>query len=246
MLKKRWVLKIGNSLAGDGKILDELILARLAAEIAELQQLGVDIVLVSSGAITEGVNRLGWSQRPSDMPRLQAAAAVGQSALTSSYEKAFRQNGLRCAQFLLTREEFSNPQRRFNLRASLRKLIDLKTVPVVNENQAVSTYRTQLDGRDMLAMRIAKMIHADRLVILTNKKSPWTKNLNRQSSPEVFRNSSQEKNESGKLERLDSFGLNELAGKVKAVESFAAYGGAATIATWQGDPVLRKIFLDEL
>jgi glutamate 5-kinase len=128
----RWVVKIGSSLlTNDGKGLDHKALARWVDEIAGLQRVGMEVVVVSSGAVAEGMSRLGWRKRPDDLPSLQAAAAVGQMGLMQAYEASFRRNGICAAQVLLTHEDFATRQRYLNVHATLRKLAQMRATPGV-------------------------------------------------------------------------------------------------------------------
>ena len=166
----RWVIKFGSSLlTGAGAGLRRDRIAGWMREVAELRAAGREIALVSSGAVAEGMGRLGWRERPRALHDLQAAAAVGQTGLVRAYEEALAARGLSCAQVLLTHEELSDRTRYLNARTTLRTLLRLGTVPVINENDAVSTRELQLGDNDTLAALAANLVEADLLVILTDQ-----------------------------------------------------------------------------
>jgi glutamate 5-kinase len=164
------VVKVGSSLVtNEGRGLDAAAIARLAAEVAALGRMGKRTVVVSSGAIAEGMQRLGWSKRPHAMHELQAAAAVGQMGLAQCYESCFRGHGLRSAQVLLTHADMADRQRYLNARSTLRTLLALSVVPVINENDTVVTDEIKLGDNDTLAAMVTNLIEADALVILTDQ-----------------------------------------------------------------------------
>ncbi|MBL1433204.1 MAG: glutamate 5-kinase [Gammaproteobacteria bacterium] len=172
---KRWVIKIGSALVtNDGQGLDSERLDGWIDQLALLRQQGIDVVVVSSGAIVEGMRRLGWKQRPSALFELQAAAAVGQSGVSEIYERGFQRHGLHAAQILLTHDDLSDRQRYLNARSTLKTLLDLNVVPVVNENDTVVTEEIRFGDNDSLAGMIANLIEADVLLILTDQSGLCT------------------------------------------------------------------------
>lgn len=167
----RLVAKVGSSLVtNEGRGLDRAAVAHWAAQIAALHKQGRQIVLVSSGAIAEGMARLGWARRPSVMHELQAAAAVGQMGLCQAYEAAFAEYGLRTAQVLLTHEDLADRHRYLNARSTLFALLRLGVVPIVNENDTVVTDEIRLGDNDTLGALVTNLIEADALVILTDQR----------------------------------------------------------------------------
>lgn len=167
---RRWVIKIGSSLlTNDGQGLDREAIACWAGQIAALVKRGHEVVLVSSGAVAAGMNRLGWKQRPEAIHELQAAAAVGQMGLIQTYEEAFQHYNLHTAQILLDHDDLSNRQRYLNARSTLRTLIDLQVIPVVNENDTVVTDEIRFGDNDTLGAMVANLIEADTLLILTDQ-----------------------------------------------------------------------------
>lgn len=167
----RIVSKVGSSLVtNDGKGLDREAVAQWAGQIAALRQQGKQVVLVSSGAIAEGMARLGWDKRPTSMHELQAAAAVGQMGLAQAYEVAFAKHNLRTAQILLTHEDLADRQRYLNARSTLFALLRLGVVPIVNENDTVATDEIAVGDNDTLGALVTNLIEADALIILTDQR----------------------------------------------------------------------------
>lgn len=165
-----WVVKLGSSLVTNaGRGVDQEAIAGFAAQMAALHAQGHRVVLVSSGAIAEGMKRLGWRERPHEIHDLQAAAAVGQMGLAQAYETGFLRHQLQTAQILLTHEDVSDRRRYLNARATLRTLLDLGVVPVINENDTVVTDEIKLGDNDTLAALVTNLLEADRLVILTDQ-----------------------------------------------------------------------------
>lgn len=172
---KRIVVKVGSSLVtNQGQGLDHLALARWAEQIARLKEMDKEVVLVSSGAIAEGMQRLGWPKRPRAVHELQAAAAVGQMGLVQAYESCFRAHDLHAAQVLLTHEDLSDRKRYLNARSTLTTLLSLNVIPVINENDTVATDEIRFGDNDTLAALVTNLIEANVLVILTDQGGLFT------------------------------------------------------------------------
>ncbi len=171
----RVVIKVGSSLVtNEGRGLDEAAIASWAEQIAALRQAGKEVVLVSSGAIAEGMKRLNWSSRPSNIDELQAAAAVGQMGLAQVYETQFAQHGIVTAQILLTHEDLADRKRYLNARSAMFTLLHLGVVPIINENDTVVTDEIKVGDNDTLGALVANLIEADTLVILTDQAGLFT------------------------------------------------------------------------
>lgn len=167
---RRWVVKVGSSLlTDDGRGLDHAIIGRWADQIAALLDEKRELVLVSSGSIAEGVARLRWSERPTRVHELQAAAAIGQSGLIRAWEAGFERHDRLTAQILLTHEDLANRQRYLNARATLSTLIARGVLPIVNENDTVITDEICLGDNDTLGALVANLISAEVLVLLTDQ-----------------------------------------------------------------------------
>lgn len=185
---RRVVVKVGSSLVtNEGRGLDADAIARWARQIAELRAQGRQVVLVSSGAIAEGMQRLGWGRRPQQIHELQAAAAVGQMGLAQAYETQFRALGLHTAQVLLTHADLADRARYLNARSTLFTLLELGVVPVINENDTVVTDEIKFGDNDTLAALVTNLIEADALVILTDQAGLFSADPRRDPTASLVR-----------------------------------------------------------
>ena len=241
---KRVVVKVGSSLVtNDGKGLDHAALARWAEQIVQLVESGKQVVLVSSGAIAEGLQRLGWAKRPKALNELQAAAAVGQMGLVQAYESIFRQHGLHAAQVLLTHEDLADRTRYLNARSTLLTLLALRVVPVINENDTVSTDEIKLGDNDTLGALVTNLIEADCLVILTDQKGLYTADPRKNPDAQFVHEARAGDPE---LERMaggagSSVGTGGMLTKILAAKR-AARSGAHTLIAWgREDNVLLRL-----
>ncbi len=167
---RRWVVKIGSALlTADGRGLDRAAMAVWVEQMVALRAAGVELVLVSSGAVAAGMSRLGWTVRPSAIHELQAAAAIGQMGLVQAWESSFAEHGTHTAQILLTHDDLSDRKRYLNARSTLRTLVELGVIPVINENDTVVTDEIRFGDNDTLAALVANLVEADLLVILTDR-----------------------------------------------------------------------------
>ena len=167
---RRWVIKIGSALiTNDGRALAREAISGWVAQMAALRERGTEVVLVSSGAVAEGMRRLGWASRPKAVHELQAAAAVGQMGLVQVWESRFKEHGLHTAQVLLTHDDVARRDRYLNARSALRTLLGLGVVPVINENDTVATDEIRLGDNDTLGAMVANLVEAQLLVILTDQ-----------------------------------------------------------------------------
>jgi len=172
---KRLVVKVGSALVtNNGQGLDHAFVAECARQISALHAEGRQVLLVSSGAIAAGMQRLGWSSRPHAMHDLQAAAAVGQMGLAQAYETTFIDHGLKAAQILLTHEDLADRTRYLNARSTLQTLLDLAVVPIINENDTVVTDEIKFGDNDTLGALVANLVEADALIILTDQKGLYS------------------------------------------------------------------------
>jgi len=184
----RIVVKVGSSLVtNEGRGIDHDAVARWAGEIAALAAAGKAVVLVSSGAIAEGMQRLGWKTRPRAIHDLQAAAAVGQMGLVNAYERAFAPYALHTAQVLLTHEDLSDRRRYLNARTTLTTLLDLHAIPIINENDTVTTDEIRFGDNDTLAALVTNLIEADVLVLLTDQHGLYSADPRRDPSATLLR-----------------------------------------------------------
>ncbi|MBO68735.1 MAG: glutamate 5-kinase [Acidiferrobacteraceae bacterium] len=169
--RQRWVVKVGSALLSDPVSgLNKTIIKALAKDVANLQASGFDVVLVSSGAIADGIQRLSWRERPNEVHKLQAAAAIGQMGLVEAYQSAFQEHNIQTAQILLTDADIVDRVRYLNARGTFRTLLDLRVVPIVNENDTVVTEEIRFGDNDTLAAMVSNLIDAQYLVILTDQE----------------------------------------------------------------------------
>lgn len=172
---KRVVVKIGSSLlTKGGQGLDKVAIADWVRQMAGLRRHGIEVVLVSSGSVAEGMSRLGLKVRPKTLHELQAAAAVGQMGLVRVFDDNFQQHGLHAAQVLLTHDDLSDRQRYLNARSTLLTLLGVGVVPVINENDTVATEEIRFGDNDTLAALVANLVEAELLVILTDQQGLFT------------------------------------------------------------------------
>ena len=168
---RRIVVKVGSSLVtDDGRGLDAAAIGNWARQLAVLAKQGRELVMVSSGAVAEGMQRLGWRRRPKELHELQAAAAIGQMGLVQMYETRLREHGLASAQVLLTHADLANRERYLNARSTLLTLLALKVIPVINENDTVVTDEIRFGDNDTLGALVANLVEADAYVILTDQR----------------------------------------------------------------------------
>jgi len=172
---RRVVVKVGSSLVtNEGRGLDEAAIGEWCRQMSLLVRQGREVIMVSSGAIAEGMKRLGWTTRPSAISELQAAAAVGQMGLAQMYETKLRENGLGSAQVLLTHADLADRERYLNARSTLLTLLKLGVLPVINENDTVVNDEIKFGDNDTLGALVANLVEADALVILTDQKGLYT------------------------------------------------------------------------
>ncbi|GAA0837683.1 MULTISPECIES: glutamate 5-kinase [Marinomonas] len=244
----RVVVKIGSALlTNDGQGLDVARIGLWVAQIAELRAQGKEVVLVSSGSIAAGMKRLGFSSRPTQVNELQAAAAVGQMELVGVYESHFERHGLCTAQILLTHDDLSNRRRYLNARSSLRTLLNLGVVPIVNENDTVVTDEIRFGDNDTLGALVANLVEADVLIILTDQLGLFDKNPRDHKDavllPYVSASDS-------RLEAMASGGAGALGSggmltKIRAARLAARSGADTLIASGREENVIVRVSLGE-
>ena len=245
---KRIVVKVGSSLlTNDGQGLDPKAIGEWSSQIATLRRQNKQLILVSSGAIAEGMARLKWKTRPKAMSELQAAAAVGQMGLIQAYESAFASHNIRAAQILLTHEDLADRLRYLNARSTIFKLLELGVIPIVNENDTVVTDEIRLGDNDTLGAVVSNLIEADALIILTDQRGLY--------------DSDPRNNPNARFIHLATAGdpaLQKMAGgagshigtggmltKVLAAQRAASSGATTVIASGREERVLERLGLGE-
>ncbi|HNE60565.1 MAG TPA: glutamate 5-kinase [Ottowia sp.] len=238
---QRIVIKVGSSLVtNEGRGLDETAIGEWCRQMARLAgqaDLPREVVMVSSGAIAEGMKRLGWTQRPSEVNELQAAAAVGQMGLAQMYETKLREQGLRSAQVLLTHADLADRERYLNARSTLLTLLEHRVLPVINENDTVVTDEIKVGDNDTLGALVANLIEADLLVILTDQKGLYTADPRANPQAEFVHEA---RAGDPDLERMaggagSSIGKGGMLTKILAAKR-AARSGASTVIAWGREP----------
>lgn len=240
---RRLVVKVGSALVtSNGNGLDLTAIAGWARQIAALRAAGREVVLVSSGAVACGVQRLGWQRRPRTMHEKQAAAAVGQAALVEVYEAAFNKHQLRTAQILLTHDDLADRKRYLNARSTLNTLLELGVIPIINENDTVVTSEIKFGDNDTLGALVANLLEADALIILTDQKGLYTADPRKDPTARLI-----EQATAGDPALEDmaggagtQVGTGGMITKVIAAKRAARSGAATVIASGhEVDPILR-------
>ena len=240
---RRLVVKVGSALVtNNGNGLDLTAIAGWARQIAALRAAGREVVLVSSGAVACGVQRLGWQRRPRTMHEKQAAAAVGQAALVEVYEAAFNKHQLRTAQILLTHDDLADRKRYLNARSTLTTLLELGVIPIINENDTVVTSEIKFGDNDTLGALVANLLEADALIILTDQKGLYTADPRKDPTARLI-----EQATAGDPALEDmaggagtQVGTGGMITKVIAAKRAARSGAATVIASGhEVDPILR-------
>ena len=240
----RVVVKVGSALVtNDGRGLDFEAIARWATQIAALQKAGKEVLLVSSGAIAEGVLRLGWKSRPKRLFELQAAAAVGQMGLVQAYETRFAGNGIKTAQILLTHADLADRERYLNARDTLIEILRLGCVPIINENDTVVTDEIKVGDNDTLGALVTNLVEADAFVILTDQKGLYTADPRKDPTAEFVAQAlagdpALEKMAGGAASTLSKGGMIT---KILAAKRAARSGAATIIASGREKDVLIRL-----
>lgn len=235
---RRIVVKVGSSLVtNEGRGVDAEAIGNWSRQLAALAQGGREVVMVSSGAIAEGMKRLGWATRPKELHELQAAAAVGQMGLVQMYETQLRSHGMASAQVLLTHADLADRERYLNARSTLLTLLQLKVIPVINENDTVVNDEIKFGDNDTLGALVANLVDADALIILTDQRGLYSADPRRDPSARFI---DQAIAGDPELERMaggvgSSIGRGGMITKILAAKR-AAGSGASTVIAWGREP----------
>ncbi|MCP4212652.1 MAG: glutamate 5-kinase [Halieaceae bacterium] len=240
---RRWVVKVGSALlTDDGRGLDEEMIASLVEQLVDLRHCGCEVVLVSSGAVAAGVARLGWTARPNQLHDIQAAAAVGQTALVQSYESVFKRHSIAIAQILLVHDDITARDRYLNARGTLKALLSLGVVPIINENDTVVTEEIRFGDNDTLAALVANLIDADALLLLTDQQGLYREDPRKNPDAELVETAN-----------VSDTSLDDMAGeggvlgrggmvtKVRAARLAARSGTETIIASGRVDEIIRSV-----
>jgi len=235
---RRIVVKVGSTLVTDeGRGLDEAAIGEWCRQLAALARDGREVIMVSSGAVAEGMKRLGWSTRPHEINELQAAAAVGQMGLAQMYESKLRQHGMGSAQVLLTHADLADRERYLNARSTLLTLLQHQVVPVINENDTVVNDEIKFGDNDTLGALVANLVEADALVILTDQDGLYDADPRRHPGATLVREA---RAGDPALEAMaggagSSLGKGGMITKILAAKR-AAGSGASTVIAWGREP----------
>ena len=245
---KRLVVKVGSALVtNNGAGLDLVAIDDWARQIANLRQQGKEVVLVSSGAVACGVQRLGWGRRPKTVHEKQAAAAVGQAGLVEAYEAAFSKHGLHTAQILLTHDDLADRKRYLNARSTLTTLLELGVVPIINENDTVITDEIKFGDNDTLGALVANLIDADTLIILTDQQGLYTADPRNDPTATLI---GEERAENTALEAMaggagSGISKGGMITKVRAAQRAARSGAHTCIASGRESDALLRVAAGE-
>ena len=245
---KRWVVKIGSALlTNDGQGLNRQALKSWVAQMVELKSQGVEVIIVSSGSVAEGMKRLGWTTRPKLLNELQAAASVGQMGLIQAYESEFSQFDIHSAQILMTHDDLSNRKRYLNVKSAIETLLEYGVVPIINENDTVVTDEIRFGDNDTLAALTANLISADVLVIMTDQQGLYNDNPRQNPDAELI---SEAKVSRKDIEAMASpeggaLGKGGMYTKVMAAKRAARSGTATLIASGHASNILPSLFNGE-
>lgn len=245
---RRIVVKIGSSLLTDGgRGLNKLAIAGWVAQMAWLRAQGVDVVLVSSGSVAEGVSRLKLKARPKTLHELQAAASVGQMGLVRCFENEFQQHDLLAAQVLLTHDDLSDRQRYLNARSTLLTLLGFGVVPVINENDAVATEEIRFGDNDTLGALVANLVEADLLVILTDQMGLFDANPTLNPEAKLISSAAADDRLLDEVagESISGLGRGGMFTKVRAARLAARSGAGCVIVSGKIKRVIERVFQGE-
>ena len=245
---RRWVIKIGSALlTNEGRGLDISSINGWVTQICQLRKQGIEVVLVSSGAVAAGMERLNLKDRPTALSELQAAAAVGQARLVQTWESSFQYHGVQPAQVLLTHADHSNRQRYLNARSTLNTLLDMGVVPIVNENDTVVTDEIRFGDNDTLGALVTNLVEADMLVILTDQDGLYTADPRKDATATLI---SEVRAQDPSLDAMAGGGSGRLGRggmqtKLRAARQAAASGAATVIVGGRIDQVIDRLYKEE-
>jgi glutamate 5-kinase len=245
---KRCIIKIGSAmLTANGRGLDAQAIAHWVEQVVQLLNQGVNPILVSSGAVAEGMKRLGWKQRPHALHELQAAAAVGQMGLVQAYESQFQRHGIHTAQVLLTHDDLSDRRRYINARSTINSLLGLDVVPVINENDTVATEEIKFGDNDSLAALVANLAVADLLILLTDQQGLYDKDPRHHSDAQFIEQAQANDHSLDPMVTggAGSYGRGGMQTKLRAARLAARSGAATVIASGNVEKVIQRILAGE-
>jgi glutamate 5-kinase len=245
---RRLVIKVGSALVTDnGAGLSQQFITNLAAQMAVLREQGKEVLLVTSGAIAAGMQRLGWAVRPHSIHELQAAAAVGQMGLATAYEGAFAKHGINTAQVLLTHEDLADRTRYLNARSTLQGLLEFKVIPIINENDTVVTDEIKFGDNDTLGALVANLIEADALIILTDQQGLYSADPRSNPDAQFIHEGKAEDKQYESMAGGAGTGISKggMITKIKAAQRAARSGTHTLIASGREADILPRLVKGE-
>lgn len=245
---KRLIVKVGSALVtNDGAGLSHEFISECARQIAALHASGKEVVLVSSGAIAAGMQRLGWTERPHAIPELQAAAAVGQMGLCQTYETRFSELGLKAAQILLTHEDLADRTRYLNAKSTLTTLLSLGVVPIINENDTVVTDEIKFGDNDTLGALVANLVEADALIILTDQQGLFSADPRKDPTATLISEGAAEDRQYENMAGGSGSAISKggMITKIRAAQRAARSGAHTLIASGRETDVLTRLLAGE-
>ncbi|MBE8190400.1 MAG: glutamate 5-kinase [Candidatus Thioglobus sp.] len=248
MTKKRWVVKIGSALlTNNGKGLDKSMIAEWVEQIIKLNADEIEVILVSSGAIAEGIGRMGWDTRPEDLHQLQAVAAIGQMGLVQTYETIFSKHNRHTAQILLTHDNLTNSQRFENISSTLNNLLSWGVVPIINENDTVANDEIKFGDNDTLAALVANLAGAEKLIILTDQEGVYDGDPRENAGAKLISEIAVDDKKLTKVaaRTSGSFGSGGMYTKVLAAKTAAKSNTTTIIASGKAKNILTRLHSGE-
>ena len=245
---RRLVIKIGSSLlTAQGQGLDANSISDWVKQIAALHKQGVQVLLVSSGAVAEGMKRMGWKKRPHALYELQAAAAIGQMGLIQTYESFFKQHDIHTAQVLLTHDDLSHRKRYLNARSTLTTLLKLGVVPVINENDTVTTDEFRFGDNDSLAALVVNLVEADALILLTDQAGIYDRDPREHTDAQLIDefNASDPALDAMVTGKAGTLGQGGMYTKVRAARLAARSGAVTVIAYGSEQRIIERVYQGE-
>jgi len=242
------VIKIGSSLVtSESEIVDKEFLKKISVQVDKIRNLGHEVVLVSSGAIACGMKAWNLTNRPKDVEKLQALSAVGQIGLINAYQDEFKSLGLFAAQVLLSHEDFKDTIRSKNIKESIKNILDLGAIPIINENDSVSTEEIEFGDNDQLSGNVAKLIRSELLIILTDQAGVYDKDPTSNEVAELLTKINLSDKDNLEIELGDSgkYGRGGMKTKFLAAENFLEKNNKIYIANGRADNILMDILLEK-
>lgn len=242
---KRVVIKVGSSLVTNESGLNEDFLSDLIKQIAFIVSQGLEVLVVTSGAVAAGIKRLELKKRPKKLSQLQAAAAVGQMDLSQIYQKFFFQNNLVAAQILLTHDDLSDRKRYLNARSTICSLISDKVIPVINENDTVATDEIRFGDNDNLAAMVSNLVEADCLLLLTDEKGLYTEDPKKNNKAELIKSAFVDDKQLDKIASgtFSDVGTGGMTTKIEAARRAALSGTHTIIASGKSKNILESLYI---